>query len=479
MKWLKNRRGIPHHVKIDADKMAEHAKNNLIVLGAGMTGLGAGLSGLPVYEAEENPGGICSSYHVRPGGSERLSHTLVDSECYRFEVGGGHWIFGGDPTVHRLLRSFTGFRSYARKSSVFLPQKGILVPYPIQNHLGSLGNELAGRCLREIVEAASAQRKNRTMGDWLLASFGQTLCKLFFFPFHNLYTAGLYEEIAPQDAYKSPINLDHVIQGTFSSSPAAGYNTTFVYPEEGLNVLAERMAASCDVHYGKRAIKIIPADKEVLFADGSNVRYEALVSTLPLNRVVEMAGLQVPAKPDPSPSVLVLNIGAVKGPGCPEDHWVYVPASKAAFHRVGFYSNVDASFLPRSSQTSAERVSIYVERAYPEGKKPDASEISAYGKKVVQELQDWGWLRDVDVIDPTWIEVAYTWSWAGSQWRKQAIAALEAHDIYPVGRYARWVFQGIADSVRDGLMAGAAITAIKRRSADEAYPRQERSKGSA
>jgi protoporphyrinogen oxidase len=458
--------------------MAEHANCNLIVLGAGMTGLGAGLSGLPVYEAAENPGGICSSYYVRPGGRERFSHAPADGECYRFEVGGGHWIFGGDPTVHRLLRSVTDFRSYGRKSSVFLPQKDILVPYPIQNHLGSLGSELAARCLREIVEAARARGKIRTMGDWLRASFGQTLCELFFFPFHNLYTAGLYEEIAPQDAYKSPVNLDHVIQGTFSSSPAVGYNTTFIYPAEGLNVLAERMAASCDVHYGKRATKINPTGKEVLFADGSTARYEELVSTLPLNRVIEMAGLHVPAKPDPSPSVLVLNVGAVKGPRCPEDHWVYVPASKSAFHRVGFYSNVDTSFLPKAARTRGERVSIYVERAYPEDKKPDANEISAYSRNVVQELQEWDWVREVDVIDPTWIEVAYTWSWPGSQWRQQAIDALEAHDIYPVGRYARWVFQGIADSVRDGLMAGAAITALNRRCADEAYPRQERSKGS-
>src|SRR5690348_8853225 len=417
---------------IESTPMSGHANNNVIVLGAGMTGLGAGLSGLPVFEAAENPGGICSSYYVRPGGGERYSCAPANGECYRFEIGGGHWIFGGDAAVHRFLRSVTGFRSYARKSSVFLAAKGVLVPYPIQNHLGSLGADLAARCLREIVEATRARAEIRTMGDWLRASFGQTLCELFFFPFHNLYTAGLYETIAPQDAYKSPIDLDHVIQGTFRSSAAVGYNTTFVYPTEGLNALAESMAATCDIKYGRRAVKINPADKEVLFADGSMVAYGALLSTLPLNRTIEMAGLDLQVKPDPSPSVLVLNIGAAKGPSCPEDHWIYVPASKAAFHRVGFYSNVDDSFLPKSSRERGERVSLYVERAYPEGEKPDSAGITAYSQNVVRELQAWGWVREVDVIDPTWIETAYTWSWAGSNWRQQAIAALEARDIYPV-----------------------------------------------
>jgi protoporphyrinogen oxidase len=462
--------------------MGQPGNKNLIVLGGGMTGLGAGLSGLPVFEAAENPGGICSSYYMTPGGGEKYSTAPADDKCYRFEIGGGHWIFGGDPVVHRLIRSLTGVRSYVRKSSVWLPEKDLLVPYPIQNHLKCLGPEIAARSLREIVEAGTGPKNIRTMGDWLRASFGPTLCELFFVPFHDLYTAGLYERIAPQDAYKSPIDLDHVIQGTRSSSPAVGYNTTFIYPEEGLNVLAQRMAAACDIHYGKCATKINPADKEVCFADGSRVQYDTLVSTLPLNRTIEMAGLKTDAPPDPAPSVLVLNIGAVKGPRCPDDHWVYVPASKAGFHRVGFYSNVDVSFLPKSSRGSSELVSSYIERAYPDGERPDATEVAAYSRNVIKELQEWDWVREADVVDPTWIEVAYTWSWAGSQWRQQALAALEAHDIYPVGRYARWVFQGIADSIRDGLMAGAGMSVLLRRSADsccaeKAYPRHAQSQG--
>ena len=59
-------RKISGHVIIDPNKMKEHLNDNVVVLGAGMTGLGAGLSGLPVFEAAEDPGGICSSYYMRP-----------------------------------------------------------------------------------------------------------------------------------------------------------------------------------------------------------------------------------------------------------------------------------------------------------------------------------------------------------------------------------------------------------------------------
>ena len=80
----------------------------------------------------------------------------------------------------------------------------------------------------------------------------------------------------------------------------------------------------------------------------------------------------------------------------------------------------------------------------------------AFADAVVSELQATGYVGAVDVVDPTWIDVAYTWSWPGSTWRTRALDALAAHGIHQVGRYARWSFQGIADSVKEGLQAGTA-----------------------
>jgi protoporphyrinogen oxidase len=428
-----------------------------MILGAGMTGLAAGwASGLPVYEAEQSPGGICSSYYIRPNTEERLHDAPQDGEAYRFEIGGGHWIFGGDPLVLRFIRSLTPVKQYSRKSSVYFPDTKVSVPYPIQNSLKHLDPQTAQAALCEMAEAALRPQPVVTMADWLRSSFGKTLYELFFHPFHDLYTSGLCERIAPQDTYKSPVSLPTAIQGAFNSTAAAGYNTTFIYPIEGLNALASRMASRCAVQYGKRVTNIDVKAHEVTFADGNSVPYEDLISTLPLNRMMTLTGLKTAAPPDPSPAVLVVNIGARKGPHCPADHWVYVPFSKAAFHRVGFYSNVDVSFLPASTRSANDRVSIYVEKSYPEGNKPGPAEMETLGKSIAQELQEWGWIDGAEVIDPTWIETAYTWSWAGSKWKQEALRLLEEQRIFQVGRYARWTFQGIADSIRDGFVAGSA-----------------------
>jgi protoporphyrinogen oxidase len=426
-----------------------------LILGGGITGLAAGItSGLPVFEAAGNPGGICSSYYVRPGDSKRLAQSPADEDAYHFEIGGGHWIFGGDPSVLRFIRELTNVKSYARRSSVYFPEKKLYVPYPLQNHLRAFDHEIAGQALAEMAQPKS---NFRTMKEWMSQSFGPTLCNLFFYPFHDLYTDGLYDRIAPQDDYKSPVKLSLAIQGAFDDAPAVGYNVTFVYPEPGLNVLAERMAALADINYGKRAVQIDASKREVRFADGSSLSYDLLISTLPLNRMIELTGLAVDAEPDPYTSVLVLNIGAVKGDRCPPDHWLYIPKTNSGFHRVGFYSNVDPSFLPASRRRNGDGVSLYVERAFAGGKKPSEAEVKDYSRRVAGELEAWGFIKEAEVIDPTWIDVAYTWSWPDSQWKHKALKALEAHDICPVGRYGRWVFQGIADSIRDGFFVGASL----------------------
>src|SRR5690606_13248601 len=122
---------------------------------------------------------------------------------------------------------------------------------------------------------------------------------------------------------------------------------------------------------------------------------------LPLNKVMQMAGLEVQAEPDPYTSVLVLNIGAQRGPRCPDDHWLYNPDARSGFHRVGFYSNVDRSFLPRPAQQKNDRVSIYVERAYVGGTIPTPEEVSLYAAAVVEELQEWDFITEAEVVDPT------------------------------------------------------------------------------
>ena len=419
----------------------------MLVLGAGVSGLAAGLvSGAPVLEAERHPGGICASYALgRDGRFEGVASPGADA--YRFERGGGHWIWGGDPAVLELIGRFGELRSYSRRAAVYLRDRDVLVPYPLQAHLEQLGPEEADAARREL--AAGAGGEAATLAEWLRAQFGATLCGIFFEPFHELYTAGLTGEIAPQDPAKSP-----------AGGARGGYNTTFLYPTNGLAAVAAGLAERCAVTYGARVVGIDPDRRLVHLADGTSRAYGLLLSTLPLDRMLAMTGLDGGREPDPHTSVLVVNVGARTGPRCPDAHWVYLTAARGGFHRVGFYSNVDEAFLPPAVRGAGTHVAIYVERAFRSGERPSEAERAELAAAFCTELEEWGWIEDPEVVDPTWVEVAYTWRRPGSSWREDGLAALEARGIRQVGRYATWAqsvrSQSLAQSIADGLKAGAA-----------------------
>jgi hypothetical protein len=165
-----------------------------------------------------------------------------------------------------------------------------------------------------------------------------------------------------------------------------------------------------------------------------------------------MAGVDVGEEPGPATSVLVVNLGGVRGARCPQDHWVYVPRSRSGFHRVGFYSNVDESFLPAGSEG---RVSVYVEKAARRGNKPAGGDLDKYVEDVGEELREWGFMERVEAVSVNWVETGYTWNRPGSRWREEAVGALREEGIEMTGRYGKWRFQGMTDSLRDGLLAGA------------------------
>jgi len=429
-------------------------KSKNIIIGGGVTGLAAGLvSNLKVYEAQDVPGGICSSYYLSAGSANPDYLAPEDDQAYRFEIGGGHWIFGGDPEILEFIKSLTPVKEYGRKSSVYFPDQELYVPYPIQNNLSYLGKDIATKVIKEIENSTDAIPK--TMEEWLEKSFGKTLLNMFFAPFHELYTAGLWTKIAPQDAYKSPVDIQAVKRGAFGEKTnAAGYNVKYLYPIEGLNILALRMSNSCDITYKKRATEINTKKNEILFSDGSGEIYNKLISTLPLNKALEFSHIAVDEDQDDYTSVLVLNIGATKGNKCPEDHWLYIPDSKSKFHRVGFYSNVDSSFLPLSSREDMDRVSIYIEKAYPNGLKPSVEEVNHYTESVLNELKEWNFINKAETVHPTWIEVAYTWAKPVSNWKTKSIELLQNENIIQVGRYGKWNFQGIAESIYEGFNIG-------------------------
>jgi len=137
----------------------------IIILGAGVSGLAAGYaSGAEMYEAASIPGGTCATYYVSASTKERLAERT--QEAYRFEVGEGHWIFGGDSVVLRLIESISPTKEYERKAEVLIAtEKPIRVPYPIQYNLRYLDKAVVEKIMDELGHNDFSPSSRVTMKD--------------------------------------------------------------------------------------------------------------------------------------------------------------------------------------------------------------------------------------------------------------------------------------------------------------------------
>lgn len=367
-----------------------------LILGAGFTGMAAAIkTGFPIYEASDHAGGICTSYM---------------KEGFQFSHGGPHFLFGKGPGLD-YIKSLVPVTEHARRAGVYY---NCTFPYPFQT---------------------SAEKpivfRNESLKEWLYEKFGHAQCNLFFNPFNEKYTAGLYDQVVQADDFKSP------------PAGSVGFISTFGDPVGGLSTLVDKMSAKCQVNYKKRAIGINPSTRAVFFDDGEVLECAKIISTIPLDQALKLCGHPLSDRL-PYTSVLVLNIGAEPDVNTPTEHWLYVPFCKTGFHRLCFYSNVDAAKAP------AGKVGLAVEIAFPSTTEIGQLDVPMILDNVIQELQSWRFIGKVITTDPTWVKCAYTWLYSKED-RDAGINWLRSKGIISTGRYGKWAFQGMVDSVKDGF----------------------------
>ena len=362
------------------------------ILGAGFTGLAAGIkTGFPIYEMSELSGGICRSY---------------EKEGFQFSHGGPHFLFGKGIGLE-YIKTLVKVNEYERKAGVYYNH---IFPYPFQT-----------------TAEYDFESNTGSMKEWLKNTFGKAQCNLFFNPFNEKYTAGLFEDIIQVDEYKSP------------PAGGKGFVSTFCDPVDGLTNLVEKMADKCVINYRKKVVNIDTSHKIITFQDGKYIQYEKLISTIPLNTMSKMCGRALNL---PYSSVLVINIGAEKEKNTPDDHWLYIPFCKSGFHRIVFYSNVDKTKAPEG------KIGLAVEIAFlGDSKNLDIEKIVF---NVIEELQSWRFIGKVITVDPTIIDTAYTWLYSRDD-AKVEIDRLRESDIISTGRYGSWKFCGMVDSIKMGF----------------------------
>ena len=114
-------------------------------------------------------------------------------------------------------------------------------------------------------------------------------------------------------------------------------------------------------------------------ADGETFTYETLISTLPLDQLLVLAGESPSAELFEATEILNVRVG-FRGAMRTSLHWAYVPDAGLPFHRIGFPGNVNPQTCPPGC------ASLSIEYTYPRDELPLSGEaVAASALEYLQE----------------------------------------------------------------------------------------------
>jgi protoporphyrinogen oxidase len=256
--------------------------------------------------------------------------------------------------------------------------------------------------------------------------------------------------------------LEEVVRGAFGvEARQFGYNPRFLYPRRGgIRCLPDALAAGVrDLNLGVAIKSIDLRSRRLMLSDGTRVRFDALISTLPLPDLVrKMEGIPEAARRAAAGLrwVRVVNVNlAVRGEVAPGAHWIYFPEPEYVFYRVGIASNFSRGVAPAGCS------SLYVEVSEPSDQ-PPAPDLE---ERVLADLRRAGLLtpeHEVLFSHPVTIDPAYV---IYDRHRRESLPALlsllRERGVHSVGRFGAWEYSSMEDALVAGReAASAAVTGL-------------------
>ena len=427
-----------------------------LIIGAGPTGLGAAwrleqraIHDWIILEAGHAPGG--------------LARSIVDEHGFTWDLG-GHVQFSHYEMFDQLMDDLLGVDGWLyhdRESWVWIRNR--FVPYPFQLNLHRLPEEERDTCLRGLEQAAAATSSAHPLpsnfGEWIARTFGPGIGDIFMRPYNQKVWARdpevmdwrwIGDRVAVADVARVKDNLR-----LHRDDVSWGPNNRFRFPRHGgTGAVWQALATQLIRHapssqpsrlmYGAAVRHVDTTARRVALADGREFRYEQLISTMPLDRLIAMSDLARDLRPAASDleysSTHVIGIG-LKGEApatLSQKCWMYFPEANCPFYRVTHFSHYSPNNVPDPSS----QWSLMAEVSESTHRPVDGSRVAA---DVVRGLLATALIRseaDVHHVWHTRLEYGYP---VPSLHRDRGLGGIQtmlaARDVFSRGRFGAWKYE--------------------------------------
>ncbi len=347
-----------------------------LIIGAGPTGLGAAhrLEGLNessflVVEKEPYAGGLAASFK--------------DSSGFTWDIG-GHVVFSHYGYFDRLLEELLAgaYLEHQRKSFIRLAERW--TPYPFQNNIRHLPDDLVWECVEGLLSANEAPPSApKNFREWIAATFGAGIARLFLFPYN--YKVWAIDPAMMNSTWVgervSVVDVRRVLRNIILKQDDVGWgpNNLFRFPLFGgtgeifrrlAETFGDRVRLNCPV------VSIDATKKEAILSDGLHVSYDKMLFTGSIDLLVRDILTNPNDDAFHAAGKLKHNgslIGGVAVDGMNDDDtcWMYFPEDNCPFYRVTNFHNYSPNNTPDPVDMRAIKRAFMTEVSFSEWKQED------------------------------------------------------------------------------------------------------------
>lgn len=245
---------------------------DVVILGGGVAGLGAALKAREL-------GRRAVIFEARPSAGGLLDNFTIDG--FRFD----HAVHLSFATEEKVRAIFDRTPYLTHPSDAYCFETDRWLKHPVQNNLAPLSASDKVALIKSFL-ARPANLAGDNYEDWLRHQYGDAIAERYPLRYTEKYWA------TPASALSTSwigqrmrrAELDEILFGAMTTeTPNTYYTKEMRYPRQGgYKAFIAPLIAASEIRLAHRAVEIDVAQRTVRFANGAVVRYQQLVSTLPL-----------------------------------------------------------------------------------------------------------------------------------------------------------------------------------------------------